>query len=479
LETPVLLRRIFVLFAALALAACSGAPLADQATVLPVIAPPTVAPPSRETFAPPPTKPPTTLPPTLTALPPTQPPTALPPTQPPAPAATALPAASFGSEILFLRKGALIAFDTGTRKERQLADAVIDFAPAPGGSRIALLRDLGKRDPNNSGVDLWLVQRDGGRLTRLTKDGLGLIEATPSWSPDGLALAFAAADSSAVYARSWPAWALWCSASTIHTLDLQTGADQSFGPGCDPSFSPDGKRIAYAAPPTKSEPDLNNGPTIVNSIRLINRQGQHGWDFAKAQGVEAAPPHTGRLVYAPSWSPDGKQIVYHRFLGYQALVDLNLTEVAGSFDGKGQPLDAGAGWLLPARFAPGRPSVAITENNPGDARGFGGYDNWAVTVTRLSGSHEIALPTGALNAVGQHVDRLPRGQAAAWSPDGTMLAVELPPDWKPDLSPNEPVNAAEKPGEIWRWQPGSAPSELLVQGVDFASPLAWLAPALK
>jgi Tol biopolymer transport system component len=180
------------------------------------------------------------------------------------------------------------------------------------------------------------------------------------------------------------------------------------------------------------------------------------------------------LVYAPAWSPDGQQIVYHRFLGYQALVDLNLTEIAGSLDGKGQPLDSGAGWLLPARFAPDRGLVAITENNVGDARGFGGYDNWAVTVTSLGGSREIALPSGALTAVGQHVDRLPRGQAAVWSPDGAVLAVELPPGWNPNLTPNEPVNADGKPGEVWRWQPGSAPTELLVKDVDFASPLAWL-----
>jgi len=375
-----------------------------------------------------------------------------------------------------LRKGALIAFDTDTRKERQIADAVIDFAASPAGTSIALVRDLGKDDINSHAIDLWVVQRDGGQLTQLTKDGVDLIEATPSWSPDGLALVYAAADASDPYSRTWPSWSLWCTASTIHLLDLPTRADQSFGSGCDPVFSPDGKRIAYAAPPSKSEPDINNGPTIVNSIRLINRQGQHGWDFAKAQGSAASPPHTGRLVYAPAWSPDGQQIVYHRFLGYQAVVDLNLTEIAGSFDGKGQPIDSGAGWLLPARFAPGRQSVAITENDPGDARGFGGYDNWAVTVTSLSGSREIALPTGALTAVGQQIDRLPRGQAAAWSPDGTALAVELPPGWKPNLSPDEPVNADGQPGEIWRWLPGSAPAERLVQGVDFASPLAWLAP---
>jgi dipeptidyl aminopeptidase/acylaminoacyl peptidase len=494
----VLLRHILVLLAVLSLAACGGAPLVEQATAesrqtagpaAPAL--PTAAPPSRETFAPPPTQ--ASIPEQATTLPPTQPPapaqaTALPPTEPPTqppaptalpptqPAATVLPVASFGSEILFLRKSALIAFDIATRKERQLADRVIDFAAAPDGAMIALVRDLGKGDPNTSGIDLWIVQRDGGRLTQLTKDGVKLIEATPAWSPDGAALAYAASQTNDPYTRTWEQWSAWCRPSEVHIFDLSSSSDQSFGPGCDPAFSPDGKRIAYATPPNARQENASILNT-VNSIRLINRQGQNGWNFAAANGSTGNDSaKSGLLVYAPAWSPDGQQIVYHRYLGYQALVDLDLTEIAGSFDGKGQPLDSGAGWLLPARFAPDHQSLAITENNVGDARGFGGYDNWAVTVTRLGGTREIALPTGALTVVGQRVDRLPRGQAAAWSPDGAALAVELPPGWNANLAPDQPVNAEDQPGEIWRWQPGSAPSELLVPGVDFASPLAWLAP---
>jgi Tol biopolymer transport system component len=369
-----------------------------------------------------------------------------------------------------LRQSALMAYDITTRTERRIAGDVLDFAPAPGGALIALIR------AQERSFDLWSVRRDGTELKRLTTDGETLLEATPSWSPDGDAIVFAAAAASAPYPRTWPDWALWCAASAIHVLDLQSNADQTLEHGCDPAISPDGRRIAYATPPTRPEPGIDRGPMIANSIRLINRQGQNGWSFAKAEGPEAPPPHTGRVVYAPAWSPDGQQIVYHRFLGYQALVDLDLTEIAGSFEGQGRPIDSGAGWLLPARFAPDGRSVAVTENNFGDPRGFGGYDNWTVSVTSLSGERQIALPSGQLTAVGQRVDRLPRGQAVAWSPDGAALAVELPPDWNPNLAPDQPVNADGQPGEIWRWRPGSAPEELLVKDVDFASPLAWLAP---
>src|SRR5262249_32957865 len=183
----------------------------------------------------------------------------------------------------------------------------------------------------------------------------------------------------------------------------------------------DGRRIAYAAPPTKPEPEVSSGPAAVNSIRLVNRLGQNGWDFAKAAGADAPPPNTGRVLYAPAWSPDGAQIVYHRFLGYQALVDINLSQIAGSFKGGGQVVADGGGWLLPARFAPDSKTLAISENDFSSAKGFGGYDNWSVSVIRLDGTREIALPSGTVIAVGQRIERLPRGQAAVWTPDGKAL----------------------------------------------------------
>jgi hypothetical protein len=219
---------------------------------------------------------------------------------------------------------------------------------------------------------------------------------------------------------------------------------------------------------------MSKGPTAVNSIRLVNRLGQNGWDFAKAAGVDAPAPHTGRVLYAPAWSPDGAQIAYHRFLGYQALVDINLSEIAGSFKGNGQVFGEGAGWLLPARFAPDGKTLAISDNHFSDPRGFGGYDNWYVSVIRLEGTREIAMPSGTVGALGQQIDRLPRGQFAVWAPDGSHLAVELPPGWRPDLPNDEPIDAGERPGELWLWTPGQDPSQKLVDGIDFASPLAWL-----
>ena len=464
------LRRLsLLLLTAAAMGACGPGP-AQPPTATP--AAPTQAATARPTATPEPA----TAPPAATAtVPPPPTDTPVPPTQPPTPTATP---AVFGEELLFLREGVLIAFDVRSGKERQIVDRVLDFAVSPDNRKIALVRDSGKNDRFPSGIDLWTVQRDGSNLSALTADGNSRIEATPSWSPDGAALAYATSATSDPYARTWPEWSAWCDASEVHVFDISSSADRSFGPGCDPAISPDGKRIAYATPPG-ARVEGADAHNAVNAIRLINRLGENGWDFAAADG--SASGYTGKaglLVYAPAWSPDGKQIVYHRFIGYRALVDLDLSEIGGSFEGKGQPLNGGAGWLLPARFAADGRSLAIVENNYGDARGFGGYDNWRVTALRLAGSHQVVLPEATLDAVGQVAGELPRAQAAAWAPDDQALAVLLPPGWSAQLSPNEPIDAGEKPGEIWRWNPGGQPDKKLASGVDFASPVAWL-PAVQ
>src|SRR5689334_4917587 len=70
------------------------------------------------------------------------------------PAVTANPAGRFGQEILFLRKGTLMAFDTNTRQERKVVDGVQDFVVAADGVTIALVRN------QETNIDLWSVRRD-------------------------------------------------------------------------------------------------------------------------------------------------------------------------------------------------------------------------------------------------------------------------------------------------------------------------------
>ncbi|HEU4323284.1 MAG TPA: hypothetical protein VFS21_09035 [Roseiflexaceae bacterium] len=463
-------RSVLVLLAALLLAACGGqAPTAGPGAATPVAAvQPTAFP--GATALPASTDAPTAP----TSAPAPAQPTTAPTGAPEQPTAVAEPsgggvpsAGASGGEILFLRGGALTAVDLQTKRERRIAEGVSDFAPAPDGAQIALVRNADAR------AELWTVRRDGNGLTRLTDNGR--VEGSLSWSPDSAALVFASAEAAAPPGQDWIGWSRWCAGSEVHLLELAGGAETTLAPGCDPAFSPDGRRIAYAAPPSVPEPGFGeDGPLTTNSIRLINRQGQNGWDFARAEGPAAAAPGTGRVVYGPVWSPDGGRLLFQRFLGYQVLVDINQSELAGSFDGKVQPLLSGAGWLPAARFTPDGRSVAIVERNIGDARGLTGYDIWSVTVLRLEGSREVALPNGPVTMQGTEVETLVRGQMAAWSPDGARMVVQLPPGWRADLPRDEPVDADSQPGELWLWHPGTPPSEQIAAQVDFASPIAWL-----
>lgn len=390
-----------------------------------------------------------------------------------APAATTAPTAATAqiasntataahSELLFLRHGALVALDPTSGSVRKLVDGVRSFTATPNGSLIAIVRGQGRN------AEIWTLKRDGSALTRRTNNDRA--DVTPSLAADGSAIVFAEATSPKPYTQAWPDWGQWCATSEVRLIDFAASAVRTLGAGCDPAFAPDGKRIAFATPPTKADGEFPNSK--INTIRLVNRAGLNGWSFAK---VDPASATGGLLVYAPSWSADGANVAFQRFLGYQSLVDLGMSEIAPAFKGGGTPISSGAGWQLPIRFSPDSAHVAIIENNYSDARGWGGYDNWSVTVVALAGERQIALPLGPLTVRGAQAETLPRAQAAAWSPDGKRLAVLLPSGWRPDLPADQPANrGAETPGELWLWQPGSAPQQRLATEVDFASPVVWL-----
>jgi Tol biopolymer transport system component len=364
--------------------------------------------------------------------------------------------------VLFLRDGALIARDLASAAERTLADEVSDFAATPDARRIALVRGTG------NAAELWLIERDGSGLRQLTNNARG--ESTPSWAPDGQALVYTSAvDHARVF--EWLEWSNWCAAAEARLLDLTNATELTLGVGCEPAFAPDGRRIVFATAPTQQAPGLS-ALASTNAIRMVNRAGANGWNYAS--GGPDTMPMGSYLVYAPAWSPDSGQLAYQRFVGYQALVDINLTELGPAFRGPGAPIGHGAGWLLSPRFAPDGRTVAVVQHNVGDARGFTGYDIWGVTLLRLGTTEVVTLPAAEVTMQATVVDGLARATAAAWAPDGAELAVVLPAGWRPGVSEQEPGFPGEGAGELWRWTPGAAPSERLATAVDFGSPVLWL-----
>lgn len=446
---------------ALLLASCAPAPAADRPS--PAALPPTAAP-----AAPPATA----APPAPGAYVQTQDVAALPTPQPtttPAPAATPSPA-GVGAEILFLREGDLLAIGVSAGEaspalgsERLIAEGVRDFAAAPDGLSIALIRGEG------AGGEIWLVQRDGSDLRRLTRNTQA--EDTPRWTPDAQALTFTVAPEALQRPADWERWSRWCAQAQVALLDLLSGQAQTIGPGCDPAPSPDGLRIAFVTPP-RTQPDWLSFPGTNNELLIIDRALR-----AAVKSTDAGTTtDNGLLVYSPAWSPDSAGVVYHRFLGYQALVDINLTEIGGAPGEAGQPIGAGAGWRMPPVFAPDGRTVAILDHNFSDARGFSGYDIWHLTLLRLGEPGTIVLPSAQYPTDASPIATLQQVAAFAWSPTGDQLAVLLPDTGGPftDQPLQEPSAPEIGPGTIWLWQPGAPPAGPVALRVDFGSPLAWL-----
>ncbi len=162
-------------------------------------------------------------------------------------------------------------------------------APAwsPDGKRIAFWRNV-SADKNISNYELFMVNRDGSKEQQLTdhpaQDGRFQI----TWAPDGRRFAFS---SNRRGSRE------------IHVIDILTRRVRQLTHSggnvftWDPSWSPDGKYIAYKEVPPRG------GLTTI--IWVMN-----------ADGTEQHPLVPERISYgfSPCWSPDSKSVMYCELL---------------------------------------------------------------------------------------------------------------------------------------------------------------------
>lgn len=107
---------------------------------------------------------------------------------------------------------------------------------SPDGRRLAFSANVGGL------TDLYVVERDGSGLHRLTHDRYGDLQ--PAWSPDGRTIAFASD-------RRTDLGVLRTSLWTIALYDVATGAVTQLpgqaGHNINPQWAPDGRSIAYVS----------------------------------------------------------------------------------------------------------------------------------------------------------------------------------------------------------------------------------------
>lgn len=148
--------------------------------------------------------------------------------------------------------------------------------------------------------DLFVVGTDGSGLRNLTGDGGTAQEYEPSWSPDGTTIAFArgtSAGQGSIYVI--PAGGGGSTNITPEDPTPPTCDPDFFRASKEPSWSPDGTRIAFTGP---SLCPGGSGPKNYGTdIWLMAPNGGGKTNITNNDGPSEAEPH---------WSPDGAEIAF-------------------------------------------------------------------------------------------------------------------------------------------------------------------------
>ena len=139
-------------------------------------------------------------------------------------------------------------------------------------------------------LEIYVMGTDGGNLRRLTKNSDG--DWDPSWSPDGKRIVFLSNRDGHVDGGA--------PIPEIYVMDADGGNQQNLTntPNADrsPSWSPDGKRIVF-----ESDRRMIEDKPHQLEIYVMDADGRN------QQNLTNNNPNEDRY---PSWSPDGKRIVF-------------------------------------------------------------------------------------------------------------------------------------------------------------------------
>lgn len=250
------------------------------------------------------------------------------------------------------------------------SSAVVLTAPTAANSTSRALQ--GRIVFDDDGADVWSVNADGSNRRRLTSDPAP--EFDPSWSPDGAKVAYRSevmniggSGNSEIYVMN---------ADGSEPVNVTDNPAQDYSP----AWSPDGRKIAFAS----------DRGGVYNDVYVMNADGTD---------VRRVTRHVSVDEY-PSWSPNGRKIAFQSDRdGHWEIYIINV-------DGTGEHRVTRKGGKLPS-WSPGGQWIAYQGPN---GRAIGDRSMASLWLVRSDGRRARRIIRGGT-------------YTPSWAPDGRGILI--------------------------------------------------------